>query len=159
MIEENLKNLFKEIPEYNPFGEKVTIVGAVKFQTAESINRAVRAGLTDIGDNHVQEFREKFDLIEGSPRRHFIGHLQTNKIKYLVGKVDLYHSVDSVAGKYRKRAFERRFRARRNRKSLRTNKKTARAENTRTYGYASPYRRRSVAWRACRTYARGIRQD
>ena len=94
MIEENLKNLFKEIPEYNPFGEKVTIVGAVKFQTAESINRAVRAGLTDIGDNHVQEFREKFDLIEGSPRRHFIGHLQTNKVKYLIGKTYLYHSVD-----------------------------------------------------------------
>ena len=94
MIEENLKNLFKEIPEYNPFGEKITIVGAVKFQTAESINRAVRAGLTDIGDNHVQEFREKFDLIEGSPRRHFIGHLQTNKVKYLIGKTYLYHSVD-----------------------------------------------------------------
>lgn len=94
MIEENLKKLFEEIPEVNPFGERVTTVAAVKLQTAESINRAVRAGVTDIGDNHVQEFRDKYDLIEGNPRRHFIGHLQTNKIKYLLGKVDLYHSVD-----------------------------------------------------------------
>lgn len=94
MIEENLKKLFEEIPEINPFGERVTTVAAVKLQTAESINRAVRAGVTDIGDNHVQEFRDKYDLIEGTPRRHFIGHLQTNKIKYLLGKVDLYHSVD-----------------------------------------------------------------
>lgn len=94
MIEENLKKLFEEIPDINPFGEKVTLVAAVKLQTAESINRAVRAGVTDIGDNHVQEFRDKYDLIEGNPRRHFIGHLQTNKIKYLLGRVDLYHSVD-----------------------------------------------------------------
>ena len=94
MIEENLKNLYKTIPEYNPFGERVTLVGAVKLQTADDINRAVCAGLRDIGDNHVQEFKDKFDLIECNPTRHFIGHLQTNKVKYLIGKVDLYHSLD-----------------------------------------------------------------
>lgn len=96
MIEENVEKLLGEIPERNPFGEKVTLVAAVKFQTVEAINRAVAAGICDIGDNHVQEFRDKFDLIEGNPRRHFIGHLQTNKIKYLLGKVDLYHSVDRM---------------------------------------------------------------
>ena len=96
MIEQNVKNLIEQIPETNPFGEKVTLVAAVKLQTADNINRAVAAGITDIGDNHVQEFRDKFDLIEGNPRRHFIGHLQTNKIKYLLGKVDLYHSVDRL---------------------------------------------------------------
>ncbi|MBD5632104.1 MAG: YggS family pyridoxal phosphate-dependent enzyme [Clostridia bacterium] len=94
MIEENVKNLLAEIPEFNPFGERVTLVAAVKLQTPESINRAISGGVTDIGDNHVQEFRDKFALISGSPRRHFIGHLQTNKIKYLLGKVDLYHSID-----------------------------------------------------------------
>ena len=94
MIEENVKKLLEEIPAYNAYGEKVTIVAAVKLQTADSINRAVRGGITDIGDNHVQEFRDKYALIEGKPRRHFIGRLQTNKIKYLLGKVDLYHSVD-----------------------------------------------------------------
>lgn len=91
-----IENLLENLPKTNPFGEKVTLVAAVKLQTPEDINRAIKAGITDIGDNHVQEFKDKFDLIEGNPRRHFIGHLQTNKIKYLVGKVDLYHSVDRL---------------------------------------------------------------
>lgn len=94
MIEENVKKLLKEIPGTNPFGEKITLVAAVKLQTPDSINQAICGGVTDIGDNHVQEFKDKFDLIKGNPRRHFIGHLQTNKIKYLIGKVDLYHSID-----------------------------------------------------------------
>lgn len=94
MIEQNIKNLLEEIPEKNPYGENITVVAAVKFQTPEDINRAIKAGIKDIGDNHVQEFRDKFDLIEGNPRRHFIGRLQTNKIKYLLGKCDLFQSVD-----------------------------------------------------------------
>ena len=94
MIEENVKKLLSEIPAKNPFGEKVTLVAAVKLQSVENINRAVAAGITDIGDNHVQEFREKYAEINGCPKRHFVGRLQTNKIKYLLGKVDLYHSAD-----------------------------------------------------------------
>lgn len=96
MIEQNVKNLLEEIPQTNPFGEKVTLVAAVKTRTVEEINRAIRAGVTDIGDNHAQEFKDKYDGICGNPVRHFIGHLQTNKIKYLIGKVDLYHSVDRI---------------------------------------------------------------
>ncbi len=94
MIETNVKNLKSQIPESNALGEKITLVAAVKLQSPENINRAIAAGITDIGDNHVQEFRDKYALIAGNPRRHFIGHLQTNKVKYLIGKVDLYHSVD-----------------------------------------------------------------
>lgn len=97
MIEENLKKLLEELPQTNPFGEKITLVGAVKLQPPEAINRAICGGLRDIGDNHVQEFKEKYGLIEGNPVRHFIGHLQTNKVKYLIGKVDLYHSLDRYA--------------------------------------------------------------
>ena len=96
MIEQNVKNLLEEIPEKNKFGEKVTLVAAVKLQNTDSINRAIKAGITDIGDNHVQEFKDKYSEIEGNPRRHFIGHLQTNKVKYLLGKVDLYHSIDRM---------------------------------------------------------------
>ena len=96
MIEENVKKLLSEIPEKNAFGEKVTLVAAVKLQDAKDINRAIKAGITDIGDNHVQEFRDKYDKIGPAPRRHFIGRLQTNKIKYLLGKTDLYHSVDRM---------------------------------------------------------------
>ncbi len=94
MIEENVKKLLETIPKANPFGEKVTLVAAVKLQSPEDINRAICGGITDIGDNHVQEFKDKYELIERNPTRHFIGHLQTNKVKYLIGKVDLYHSLD-----------------------------------------------------------------
>ncbi len=96
MIEQNVKNLLAEIPQNNPFGESVTLVAAIKLQDVESINRAISAGIGDVGDNHVQEFKDKYGGITGSPRRHFIGHLQTNKVKYLIGKVDLYHSVDRL---------------------------------------------------------------
>ena len=94
MIEENVKKLLEEMPETNPCGEKVTLVAAIKTQTGESINRAIAAGITDIGDNHAQEFRDKNEFINPSARRHFIGHLQTNKLKYLAGKIDLFESVD-----------------------------------------------------------------
>ena len=97
MILENVKNLLAEVPEKNPFGEHVTVVAAVKTQHVSAINDAIAAGITDIGDNHVQEFRDKYAEICGNPRRHFIGHLQTNKIKYLVGKCDLYQSVDRLS--------------------------------------------------------------
>jgi hypothetical protein len=96
MIEENVKKLEEQIPRTNKFGEPVTLVAAVKLQSPEDINTAIKAGITDIGDNHVQEFKDKYEQITGSPKRHFIGHLQTNKVKYLIGKVDLYHSVDRL---------------------------------------------------------------
>ncbi len=93
MIEENVKKLLGEIDK-NPFGEKVTLVAAVKTQTVDDINKAIAEGIRDIGDNHVQEFKDKYDGITGNPNRHFIGHLQTNKVKYLIGKTYLYQSVD-----------------------------------------------------------------
>lgn len=96
MIENNVKNLLKNLTLTNPFGERATLVAAVKLQSPDDINAAIAAGITDIGDNHVQEFRDKFDEIRDEPKRHFIGRLQTNKVKYLVGKVDLYHSVDRL---------------------------------------------------------------
>lgn len=95
MIEDNVRTLLSEIGRNNR-GEKVTLVAAVKTQTVEDINRAIAAGITDIGDNHVQEFRDKYDGITGNPRRHFIGHLQLNKVKYLIGRTDLYQSVDRL---------------------------------------------------------------
>lgn len=106
MIETNVEKLFKEVPEVNPFGEKITVVAAVKTQTVEDINRAISAGISEIGDNHVQEFRDKYDGICGNPRRHFIGHLQTNKIKYLLGRCDLYQSADryELAGELSKKS-------------------------------------------------------
>lgn len=97
MIVENVKKILGEVPAKNPFGEDVTVVAAVKTQHVSAINEAIAAGITHIGDNHVQEFRDKYAEICGNPHRHFIGHLQTNKIKYLLGKCDLYQSVDRLS--------------------------------------------------------------
>ena len=96
MIKDNVKNLLNSLPECNPFNERITLVAAVKTQTPSSINEAIEAGICDIGDNKVQEFTQKYDEISGNPKRHFIGRLQTNKVKYLIGKVDLYHSVERI---------------------------------------------------------------
>ena len=74
----------------------VTLCAVTKTMPVEDINAAVACGITDIGENRVQELTEKLERIEGAPRIHLIGRLQTNKVKYLVGKVSLIQSVDRI---------------------------------------------------------------
>ncbi|MBO5525681.1 MAG: YggS family pyridoxal phosphate-dependent enzyme [Clostridia bacterium] len=93
-ITNRVKEVLSSVPQ-NKYGEKVTLVAAVKFRTVEEIQEAIDAGIEAIGDNHVQEFKEKFDSIRGASRQ-FIGHLQTNKVKYLIGKTDLIQSLDRM---------------------------------------------------------------
>lgn len=93
MIEENVKRLLAALAAGNCYHEPVTLVAATKTRTPEEICRAVKAGIGDVGENRVQEFTAKYDLITGA-RRHFIGRLQTNKVKYLIGRADLIHSLD-----------------------------------------------------------------
>ncbi len=93
VMETKIKNLLAELRAGNGLGEEVTLVAATKTRTAEEINRAIRAGIEHIGENKVQEFRDKYDGVQGA-HRHFIGRLQTNKVKYLIGKTYLIHSVD-----------------------------------------------------------------
>lgn len=71
----------------------VKIVAVSKRRTKEQIDEAYRHGLNTFGENRVQEFLEKYD-----PKYswHIIGHLQTNKVKYIIGKVDLIESLDSI---------------------------------------------------------------
>jgi PLP dependent protein len=76
--------------------EKVTLVVVSKTRTTEEIKEAYNAGIRDFGENKVQEFVTKFDNFSDDVRWHLIGHLQTNKIKFIVGKVFLIHSLDSV---------------------------------------------------------------
>lgn len=76
----------------------ITLVGVTKFAAAEAVKEAVTAGITDIGENRVQDARSKFNALEGfvpRPRRHLIGHLQSNKVKPAVELFDLIQSVDS----------------------------------------------------------------
>ena len=96
MIEKNLELIFNTLKNGNNLGEEITLVGASKTMSAEIINRAIFAGLKIVAENKVQEFREKTALIDTSAEQHFIGHLQTNKVKYLVGNVSLIHSVDTI---------------------------------------------------------------
>ena len=75
--------------------EDVILVAVSKTRTPEEVNTAIDAGVTDIGENKVQEIMDKYDDIK-PVRWHMIGHQQTNKVKYIIDKVDMIHSVDSV---------------------------------------------------------------
>ena len=94
-IEKNLKEIFGEISAGNNLGEKITLLGATKFVDASRINEAISAGLTTIGENHAQEFRDKLPFYLPC-EKHFIGTLQKNKLKYVVGKADVIDSVSSA---------------------------------------------------------------
>ena len=77
--------------------EDITLVAATKVQTSETIRNAIKAGITVCGENRVQELVAHLEdnAYEGA-KVHFIGHLQTNKVKFVVGKVDMIESIDSV---------------------------------------------------------------
>lgn len=76
--------------------EEITLVAVTKTLPIEVINAAMTYGVTDIGENKVQEVMDKYDHILNEPKWHLIGHLQTNKVKYIADKVSLIHSVDSL---------------------------------------------------------------
>lgn len=95
MLRERLSTVLSSIENGNNLGEQITLVGATKTIDYSTINQAISYGLKIVAENKVQEFRDKTDYIVGASQ-HFIGHLQTNKVKYLVGKVDLIHSVDTI---------------------------------------------------------------
>lgn len=76
-------------------GEDILLVAVTKLHTPEEINEAIDCGITDIGENKVQEIMDKFEHVK-PVRWHLIGHLQTNKVKYIIDKVAMIHSVDSL---------------------------------------------------------------
>lgn len=96
MLTDRIKSVLEEVKKGNNLGEEILVVGATKTMSVEIINQAIDSGLQIVAENKVQEFNAKHDFISPIAKQHFIGHLQTNKVKYLVGKVDLIHSVDSV---------------------------------------------------------------
>ena len=76
-------------------GDDVLLVAVTKLHGADEINEAIDAGITDIGENKVQEIMDKYEKVK-PVRWHLIGHLQTNKVKYIIDKVSMIHSVDSL---------------------------------------------------------------
>ena len=90
MIRENINRIKSELPDH------VTLVAVSKYQNLEDTKAVLDAGVYDLGESRVQDFLKKYELLGDRPRWHFIGHLQKNKVKYIIGKTFLIHSVDSL---------------------------------------------------------------
>ena len=100
MIAENVKRILEEIPP------GVDVVAAAKTRTAGEIEEALKAGITIVGENYTQEAEAVYEEIKTSCRWHFIGHLQRNKVKKVIGIFDMIETVDSprLAREINKRA-------------------------------------------------------
>lgn len=100
MVRENLIKVQQKIDEAcersgrDP--KEVTLIAVSKTKPIEMIEEAIDAGKTQFGENKAQEMKEKYEALPKNLEWHFIGHLQTNKVKYVVGRAGLIHSVDSL---------------------------------------------------------------
>ncbi len=98
-VRENVENVRKRISaaakRANRNESEITLIGVSKTKPVELIKEGVDCGICELGENRVQEVLEKYDKIE-NVRWHLIGHLQKNKVKYIVDKAELIHSVDSL---------------------------------------------------------------
>ncbi len=100
MLRENLQEVEQRIADAcrraGRKREEVTLIAVSKTKPAEMLKEAYDLGVRVFGENKVQELTEKYDLLPDDIRWHMIGHLQTNKVKYLIGKTELIHSADSL---------------------------------------------------------------
>lgn len=90
MIRDNVKRILEELPE------GVQLVAAAKTRSPQEILEAVDAGVQIVGENYVQEAQESFQVVGQRAQWHFIGHLQTNKVKKAVEIFDVIETVDSL---------------------------------------------------------------
>ena len=89
-IAHNLKQVLTNLPE------GVKLVAVSKFHPVEMLREAYDAGQRIFGENHEQELRQKVEMLPKDIEWHFIGHLQTNKVKYIVPYISMVESVDSM---------------------------------------------------------------
>lgn len=99
-VKDNLETINKKIKEatlkVNRDPQEIKLVAVTKTATLEQIKEAINEGVKIIGENKVQEAKEKYQVLTTEVKWHLIGHLQTNKVKYAVEIFDLIHSVDSI---------------------------------------------------------------
>lgn len=99
IFDENYREIEKKITEaaqrVGKKREDIILLAATKTVAPEVINHAIESGIKYIGENRVQEFLSKEDALLPYAHRHFIGHLQTNKVKDIIGKVEMIQSVHS----------------------------------------------------------------
>ena len=99
-IKNNLKIINEKIKKaalkVNKNLQEIKLVAVTKTATIEQIKEAISAGVKIIGENKVQEAKEKYQILSADIEWHLVGHLQTNKVKYAIEIFDLIHSVDSI---------------------------------------------------------------
>lgn len=105
-IEQVRQDIERVCEKFGKSKDSVKLLGVTKTYEADVINASIGYGITDIAENKVQEIQRKYDEVAKGVKWHLIGHLQTNKVKYIIDKVDLIHSVDSfkLASEISKRA-------------------------------------------------------
>lgn len=100
MIKENIEDVKMHIDNAVNKGKRnaddVTLIAVSKTKPVIMLKEAYDAGMRDFGENKVQEIMEKYDKLPSDIRWHMIGHLQTNKVKYIADKIYMIHSVDSL---------------------------------------------------------------
>ena len=100
MLAENIKTVEKNIKEAcaraNRSASDVTLIAVSKTKPVDMLCEVYDTGMREFGENYVQELVEKIDRLPKDIHWHMIGHLQRNKVKYIVGKVAMIHSVDSI---------------------------------------------------------------
>ncbi|MBW4828609.1 MAG: YggS family pyridoxal phosphate-dependent enzyme [Clostridiaceae bacterium] len=102
-VQENVENALTRSGRKN---ETINIIAVTKTVDVDIINEGISLGINNIGENKVQEIQKKYDNINDDVNWHMIGHLQSNKVKYIIDKVNLIHSLDrlSLAKEINKRA-------------------------------------------------------
>jgi len=93
VIEENICNACKKAGRSR---DEVTLIAVSKTKPVEDLQAVYDLNIRDFGENKVQELRDKIEVMPNDMKWHMIGHLQRNKVKYIIGKVELIHSVDSL---------------------------------------------------------------
>ena len=95
-LEEVRKNITEAAIKANRDPKEITLIAVSKTYPASAIKEAMAEGCMNFGENHVQELCQKIEEIQEPVKWHLIGHLQTNKVKYIIGKTELIHSLDSL---------------------------------------------------------------
>lgn len=101
LVTDNLKNIQTTIRiacnKSSRDPEEITIIGVTKYVTIERTEEAIKAGIENLGENRLEGFQEKYNQFENQVNWHFIGTLQSRKVKEVIDKIDYIHSLDRLS--------------------------------------------------------------
>src|SRR5699024_8095944 len=96
-LEEIEETLIKACERSNRKREEITVIGVTKYVTIDRTKELLDAGIMDLGENRAEELQHKYEEIEDEARWHFIGTLQSRKVKDVIDKVSSIHSLDRMS--------------------------------------------------------------